>query len=543
MPNQRRAPNKRPPRPPTKKTSPEGIEPAVATTSTGGATSDANVASTATAVDKNEVGTGTGNGVEPAGAGTGNGVGAAEADAGTAAELDAIDDLGEGDSATLGEAPDIHEAPGNGGPAAAEPDAADSPNNGGAVSGDRGEVADDVPAAAPEGSHGSDAVLETPATPNTPAAAAGTGVGGAPAAAAGAARASTSSATDKPRQTKTISPTSKALFSANRPVAAAAKAGTPKEGQSGATGKAGTKTNGAPAEGSPAKAAGAGTAKKTPSTPTKSGAAGKSAATTGKGGSSASAKSPASPRPKTSTSSPVYRPPTGQTRNASRRPPPKRKKRRFTKKTISAAVGLVLVAAIVVFFALAVNGSGTGTTSSTNQGETGPESIPIPNGPVLAAPAAATYGQPIDGIQCQTTEQLAYHIHVHLTIFVDGKPQQVPYAIGIAPPVHTSTQNGGAFVDGGGCYYWMHTHAADGIVHIESPSSTIYNLGTFFDVWGQPLKSDQVGPAVGKVTVYQNGKLYTGDPRAVQLTAHNQIQLDVGTNTPAQPLLTSWGSL
>ena len=29
---------------------------------------------------------------------------------------------------------------------------------------------------------------------------------------------------------------------------------------------------------------------------------------------------------------------------------------------------------------------------------------------------------------------------------------------------------------------WLHTHAADGIVHIESPVDRTYTLGNFFDV-------------------------------------------------------------
>ena len=42
-----------------------------------------------------------------------------------------------------------------------------------------------------------------------------------------------------------------------------------------------------------------------------------------------------------------------------------------------------------------------------------------------------------------------------------------------------------AFVVGGSCFAWLHTHAADGVVHIESPTKRTYTLGNFFDVWGR----------------------------------------------------------
>ncbi|MDQ6616700.1 MAG: hypothetical protein M3083_18640 [Actinomycetota bacterium] len=79
----------------------------------------------------------------------------------------------------------------------------------------------------------------------------------------------------------------------------------------------------------------------------------------------------------------------------------------------------------------------------------------------------------------------------------------------------------------------MHTHAADGIIHVESPTQTTYTLGQLFDLWGQPLKSGQVGPAVGPLKVYVNGKPFLGDPRSIPFAAKTQIQLDVGSPAPA----------
>ena len=75
---------------------------------------------------------------------------------------------------------------------------------------------------------------------------------------------------------------------------------------------------------------------------------------------------------------------------------------------------------------------------------------------------------------------------------------------------------------------WLHTHAADGIIHTESPVDRTYRLGEFFDIWGQPLGRNRVGPAHGRVTALFDGRVFTGNPRAIPLLAHAQIQLDVG---------------
>ena len=103
----------------------------------------------------------------------------------------------------------------------------------------------------------------------------------------------------------------------------------------------------------------------------------------------------------------------------------------------------------------------------------------------------------MDGIGCQTSEQTLFHIHAHLTVFVNGSPRQVPSGIGIPGAHAQQTAAGSVRRRSGTCFYWLHTHAADGIIHIESPVQRTYTLGEFFDEWGQPLGPGQVGPARG----------------------------------------------
>jgi hypothetical protein len=144
----------------------------------------------------------------------------------------------------------------------------------------------------------------------------------------------------------------------------------------------------------------------------------------------------------------------------------------------------------------------------------------------------------VDGVQCAPVEQLAYHIHIHLQVYVDGQPRSLPGAIGIVGPVAQQTSLG-PFYAATGCYYWLHTHTSDGVIHVESPSLRVYTLGTFFDEWRQPLSSTRVAGATGKVTAFINGRRWMKTPRALPLLPHAVIQLDVGS--PAVPFGTiSW---
>jgi hypothetical protein len=161
-------------------------------------------------------------------------------------------------------------------------------------------------------------------------------------------------------------------------------------------------------------------------------------------------------------------------------------------------------------------------------GTLGPEGVPIPKGKLLGPVQEVKLGETIDGVTCQAREVVAYHIHAHLTIFVSGRSYVIPYGIGIGPPLAGVQTPAGPFVVEGSCFMWLHTHASDGIIHIESPTSRTYTLGQFFKVWGQPLTRSEVGPAKGKVTAFYNDKVWTAPLGRIPLTARAQIQLDVG---------------
>jgi hypothetical protein len=161
-------------------------------------------------------------------------------------------------------------------------------------------------------------------------------------------------------------------------------------------------------------------------------------------------------------------------------------------------------------------------------GPLGPEGVPIPTAPALARAEAPVPGRSVDGISAAAAEQLAFHIHAHLTIFIAGRPRQIPSGVGIAAPLEVESTAQGLFALGGTAFFWLHTHAADGIIHIESPIERTYTLGNFFDIWNEPLGPGRVGPARGHVTAFFDGRQSLGNPRDIPLLAHAQIQLDVG---------------
>ena len=223
-----------------------------------------------------------------------------------------------------------------------------------------------------------------------------------------------------------------------------------------------------------------------------------------------------------------------------------RARRRRTVLAVSTAAAVVAVA-IIITFAVVASDSGSahkslGGTSdvaaSTLTGPAGPEGIVLEQGALLAPVSSAATGQTVAGVQCNSMEQAAFHIHTHLSVYVHGSLRPIPAGVGVVAPVPQQTAHG-TFDGASRCFYWLHTHAQDGIIHVEAPNHAAYTLGQFFAIWRQPLSADQIGPARGTVTAYVNGRSYTGDPASITLASHEDIQLDVGTPAVA-PRKVDW---
>jgi hypothetical protein len=194
---------------------------------------------------------------------------------------------------------------------------------------------------------------------------------------------------------------------------------------------------------------------------------------------------------------------------------------------VLAAIGVSagLIALLITSGRDGSGGPSTDVATATISGPPGPEGIPLEVGTPLAGLEAAPTGHTLDGIQCNGMEQVAYHVHTHLTVYVDGQLRPIPGGVGVVTPVPQQTADG-PFYSATTCYYWLHTHAQDGIIHIESPTKATYTLGQFFAIWGQPITASQVGPANGTLTVFVDGAQYQGDPAGIVLSSYEDIQID-----------------
>ena len=121
-------------------------------------------------------------------------------------------------------------------------------------------------------------------------------------------------------------------------------------------------------------------------------------------------------------------------------------------------------------------------------------------------------------------EALDEHIHAHLDVYYDGQPVTVPAYIGIVlRPVGISP---------------LHTHDSTGIIHVESATRHPFYLGQFFTEWGVQMASGCVAgqcPPARPVSVYVNGAPVQASPDAVEITAHAEIVVAIGTPPASVP--------
>lgn len=141
----------------------------------------------------------------------------------------------------------------------------------------------------------------------------------------------------------------------------------------------------------------------------------------------------------------------------------------------------------------------------------------------------------IDGIPCDPQEQVTYHVHTKLDIFLNGQHFTVPPYIGIPDSASQS------------CLYYLHTHDLSqypgGLIHIEFPSKATPTLGQFLQVWRR-TRTDDNGPArtilAGgpNLHTFVNRKPYHGDPLSIPLKAHELIAIDIGKKVVPPPSFT-----
>jgi hypothetical protein len=123
------------------------------------------------------------------------------------------------------------------------------------------------------------------------------------------------------------------------------------------------------------------------------------------------------------------------------------------------------------------------------------------------------------GLPALTAEGTVLHTHQHLDIFINGKPVEVPANAGID--------------DAKGFISPIHTHDTTGITHVESPAMQKFYLGQFFDILGVKLTQNCISGYCAdnknNLEIFVNGTLYQGDPRQIELLAHQEIVITYGT--------------
>jgi hypothetical protein len=238
-------------------------------------------------------------------------------------------------------------------------------------------------------------------------------------------------------------------------------------------------------------------------------------------------------------------------------------------------------ASAVIALVLALSGCGGGGSSgspgaaappSNGSGNTPPPHLPsslkASSGAVIGADnlftpndgdtASGGNGQLVDGIPCKATmDEIHYHVHAFVGIVANGVLVALPDGVGMKNPGPDSSAG---VTSTATCFYYLHTHDASGIMHIEDPSTasrtvSLHKLGQFLDIWGQPFSGNGVGPFTGEVKIYTSGAKYrgqgpqtvgpstytqyTGSAAAVPLYAHEVIWIEIGPTFVAPQTLPS----
>ena len=131
-------------------------------------------------------------------------------------------------------------------------------------------------------------------------------------------------------------------------------------------------------------------------------------------------------------------------------------------------------------------------------------------------------GEPVSGLECQTNMPETYHVHSHVSIFLNDEALSMPNEVGI---VRSTTGN---------CFYTIHTHDKSGKIHVEAAAPGIFTLGQLFAIWGQPLTNTNIAGLTGMpVSVYvtDNGTVTEAADNweDIELTSHREITIAVGT--------------
>jgi hypothetical protein len=147
---------------------------------------------------------------------------------------------------------------------------------------------------------------------------------------------------------------------------------------------------------------------------------------------------------------------------------------------------------------------------------------PIGVGPgfrLAAAPPRVLAGEPVGSFRCVREGGLRFG--AHLELFIRRRVLLVPAKVGVARS--------------GRCSYPLRTREPTGVIEIRR--GTRATVGGLFRLWGQPFGRRRIAGFRSRAPLlaFVGGKRWRGDPRAIPLTRHAQIVLELGGYVPPHP--------
>lgn len=154
------------------------------------------------------------------------------------------------------------------------------------------------------------------------------------------------------------------------------------------------------------------------------------------------------------------------------------------------------------------------------------------------------HGQSVDSVGCNKVEHTGnYHVHFYVGLIVNGVQVAIPDAIGIMGP---GPESNGYIKTASTCWYWIHTHDASGMFHIEDPrrllpSAQIFTMQAALAVWGMKPTADSFGKFKGVLHVFVGNETQLGQTTVgsytpwtkyvgqIPLRSHTVIWIEVGT--------------
>ena len=194
------------------------------------------------------------------------------------------------------------------------------------------------------------------------------------------------------------------------------------------------------------------------------------------------------------------------------------------------AIALALLALIVVAWNVLGSGERSGVRPGPGE-ENSSERSTEPRSPTsnLGLPGLQTHPPPWhaghDGLLARLErlelpparrEGSAVDLEARLEVTVNEQPMEVPAGVGTHGQARAP----------------LHTHGADGTIHVASSVVRDYTLGQFFDVWGLRFGRGCIGPLCSddlyELRVLEDGQPVRGDPRALELRDRQQITVEFG---------------